>query len=256
MASLADETIQNFMEENDFNPMIALAVISKGNRNEAQRVLDENPNFKAKVLEKLKGMSIGYYRPEQILEIILSQLSTGPLQEVISEEEPDLNQKKEQIVELLTKFITYFDNMDGVTEKSYDSNMGLINNFVTMKMLEEYQKNKEFLRSKPDAPKKLLRSIFCKCSPSYELNDNDERIRITKWTERDDVKIDKKYYKVIEILMNCYLSVMELDLSKISDNSDHAENEFDDIVLEDRIVRKIETWLESNSSKTKSANKQ
>ena len=71
--------------------------------------------------------------------------------------------------------------------------------------------------------------------------------------------------------MNCYSLVVKFDFPK------NPENESKDMFLEDRIVQKIETWLEpenlqlseprtlhplgvmdleSNSSKTKSANKQ
>ncbi len=246
MESVTGENFQDFMDGNNFNPMIALAIASRGNHDEAQKILDENPDFKTKVLEGLKEMFVGI-EPEEGLEMMMSQLKTT----ITKNEKPDERSINEKMFGSLTSLIDVCENMDGFNEDRYDINMGLINNFAIIEMLKRYNQDEEFLRVRLDVPKKLLVAIFYKKSIKYELDDNHERIKITKLLDRDDDIIKKKHFQLIEILMNCYLSISGLDLSESSDNIVPEE-----IYLDDKMVERIQGWLESNGLKTKSAKKQ
>ncbi len=197
VTSITTETLQKYMEDDGFNPLIASLVVSRSSRDEAQKVMDQSPDFKTKLLEYFTETS-GWY----------------------------------------------------IDEKNYNGHMCHFTKFTVIETLKTYHRDEEFLRSRPDAPKKLLRSFFCKRRTTVRYNDNNERIQRDEWVERDNYKISKRYQEVIEILMNCYLLVMKLYIPEISDVI------LEDIVLEYRIVKKIQTWLQLGYPKIKSANTQ
>src|SRR5665811_2480874 len=64
VTSITTETLQKYMEDNEFNPLIASLVVSRSSRDEAQKVMDQSPNFKSKLLEYFTETS-GWYIDEK-----------------------------------------------------------------------------------------------------------------------------------------------------------------------------------------------
>ncbi len=254
MTSLSDETIKNLIKIVDLDMMVALAVISnyytlgeiralhesKGIRNKVEIIFDKYPVFNLKILKRLET-EIGVFDSDQLLDIIMPQIMNGPFNEGI----PD-QCKNERISISLSHIVQSLSEMTFLGTEKYNRKMDVLSSFPVINMLKEYQADDECLWSNQYAPKVLLNSIFRKsilCMPR----------RYSVAGERENTEIDKKYYQLISILMNCYMSVTRLDQSeKKGDPKDTVDNT---MILEDQIVQKIVNWLESNSTKAKSASK-
>src|SRR5665648_79349 len=119
MASFTDKVIQNFMEDNDFSPLLALTFLSQVNENEASRVLAENPDFITKFLERQNEKRFNY----DFYVMFMSQLRTGSLWE----EEPDQHTEKERISDSLDCVVESCKDMDGPGGEDYNINMVTLN---------------------------------------------------------------------------------------------------------------------------------